>query len=337
MVKMIEIISSFLKFLDRPSMSISDVKYEPLKGGGSQATLYRLEWGGQFYVLRLFPSKTPPDTRMHQIMLAKQAGKIGGGPKIHFVDDPVTGMIMEFIPGRTVQKADFDSFSALANFAYFLRGIHQSNEHFPLAASPFKRFHDFYSKLEQQNRDLPPQFPHIKSLMEELEMLFHLIPIPLVPCHLDLHPLNIMLSETQFSLVDWVNGGLSDPYFDLATFSIFHELDEAKTKIFFEHYLGRSATLLELDRLIITQPIRLFVIAAALFSSDAVCSYKTLMQNPLPLLEDFTKHGAIWPHPVLGMSMLQKGLSLIGHNRFQSSLKNLKMHATSLKEIKLNE
>lgn len=51
--------------------------------------------------------------------------------------------------------------------------------------------------------------------MEDLETILKLLPVDQVPSYLDLHPLNILLWENRFFLVDWVNGGMSDPYLDL--------------------------------------------------------------------------------------------------------------------------
>jgi len=139
-----EIISQFLKSLGRAECTADDFLYEPMKGGGSLATLYRLDVNKYSYVLRLFPLHASPTTRMHQITLAKQAGEMGCGPKIHFVDSQMNGMIMEFIPGRTVKESDFSDAANLAEFAKFLQRLHSSKANFPLAVSPFKRFHDFF-------------------------------------------------------------------------------------------------------------------------------------------------------------------------------------------------
>lgn len=195
--------------------------YTALKGGASKATLYRIDLEEKFYVLRLLPHQASPLTRMHQIILARLAGKLGIGPEVYFVDPQMEGMIMQFISGRTVRQTDFEHGDHLANFALLLRKLHLSKERFPVACSPFQRFHHFVRKGEEEKIAYPACLAAVKALMEELEATFQLSPIPQVPSHLDLHPLNIMLTEQQFLLVDWVNGGMSDPYFDLTTFALF--------------------------------------------------------------------------------------------------------------------
>lgn len=329
-----EVVSQFIKSLTFLSETIQVDKliYESLKGGGSAATLYRFDLDKYPYVLRLFPLHTPPLTRMHQIMLAKQAGQMDFGPKIHFVDAQLRGMVMEFISGRTVEWADFKDGVCLAEFAKFLQRLHRSKVSFPLAVSPFKRFRDFYLKIEKTNGVLPSRFSEVKNLMEDLEAMFQLLPINQVPSHLDLHPLNIMFWKNRFFLVDWVNGGMSDPYFDLATFSLFHGLNEEREILFLTHYFEHPPTCLEWNRFVVTQPIRLFVIAAALLSSnfDKSMTYEEMIRDmSLPTLSDFGKKGAIWPHPLLGISMFQTALTLIDQEKFQCSLQDLKKHVSS--------
>jgi thiamine kinase-like enzyme len=242
------------------------------------------------------------------------------------------GIVMEFIPGRTVQESDFEDSDYLAIFAKFLKQLHQSKEPFPLACSPFQRFHNFLLKGEQKKLVYPLRFSEVKTLMEELEASFQLMPISLIPAHLDLHPLNIMIVEKRFLLVDWVNGGMSDPYFDLATFTIFQCLNESQILTFLTHYFGRHPTQLEWNRFIVTQPIRLFVIAAALLtlSTDTTLSLsyqEALESSELPTIKDFGKDGMNWPHWQFGLTMFKAGLNIIDQNNFKFAFKDLQKHA----------
>jgi len=74
--------------------------------------------------------------------------------------------------------------------------------------------------------------------MEEIEKTLRLSPIPSTPSHLDLHSLNILFDGNQFILVDWVKGGMCDPFMDLANASVFFNLDEQQIEVFLENYLG---------------------------------------------------------------------------------------------------
>lgn len=296
-----QIVLSFLKLQDPLSdINPNHLTFIPLKGGKSQAALYRFDLNKEAYVLRLLPPNADQLTRTHQITLAIEAGKIGIGPEIYFIDAQLKGIIMKFIPGRIVQQADFENPNCHLQFVKLLKKLHQSAAKFPLACSPFQRFHNFLLKGVQNNIVYPPQFDEIIILMKELEEILELKSMPLVPTHLDLHPSNIMIENNHFILVDWVNGGMSDPYFDLATFTTFLNLNDSQVLTFLTHYLERAPTQFEWNRFIITKPIRLFVIAAALLTST---TDETNLQ--------------------LGLSMLKTGFTISAQNNFKVALKNL--------------
>ncbi len=281
-----EVVSRFINFLD---ILPEDLHFLSLKGGGSQATLCQFDLLNVTYVLRLFPSQSSFAAREHQIALAKQAGELGFGPKIHFVDPEMKGMVMEFISGRVVQVTDFEDSTQLGAFAKFLKRLHLSEVEFPLAVSPFERFRDFSAKMDV----VPSRFSEMQALMGHLEVLFQLFPVRHVPTHLDLHPLNIMVDHHRFCLVDWVNGGMCDPWFDLATFSVFHELNHEKALKFLTEYLERAPTEYEWNRFIVMQPIRPLVIAAALFSVHNDPLAESMLQIAIDLTDHVLFHDAL--------------------------------------------
>lgn len=324
-----EIISQFAKsgrfLLNRAP---NDFICEPMKGGQSVATLFRFQIDNFPYVLRLFPPHAPPITRMHQLTLAKEAGELGFGPKIHFIDSEMNGIIMDFFPGRTIKEADFKDLANLSRFTKFIKHLHCSSAKFPKATSPFKRFFDLCLKMKDTDNIKLPQFYEIENLMKNLATIFQLLPIKRVPSHLDLHSQNIMVHENRFMLVDWVNGGISDPFFDLATFSVFHELNGHETNLFLCDYFEREISELEWNRFIVTKPIRLLVVALGLFSviHNKTQAYEEIARLSLPTLRDFREKGAIWPHFILGMSMYQSALTIIDQTQFQRSLNWLKKY-----------
>lgn len=319
-VRLSQIISAFAKeqrFLHVPNY----LKMIPLIGGKSQATLYRFEMNQHHYVLRLLP---PSSKTTHEIQIAKQAGQIGIAPVVHFADPQLGALIMDFIHGRTVHPLDFTNQVLIMSFAQRLRQLHQATDHFPFAQSPFQRVHQFLIKGEEQKVTYPPQMEKAKKSLEEIETVLQLHPVALTPTHLDLNPLNILLANESFFLIDWVNGGLSDPYFDLATFCIFHGLSVEQIKIFLTHYFGREPMPLEWNRFVIVQPVRLFVIAAAFLS---ILSEVDIHVEALWLNDFITQHAegkADLPLRQIGVTMLKAGLDLVEGSDFKQALRVLK-------------
>jgi thiamine kinase-like enzyme len=255
---------------------------------------------------------------------------MGIGPQIHFVDPHLEAFIADFIPSRTVNPRDFQNLSQLEKFAQLLQKFHRSSCEIPLACSPFQRFSGFLEKAEKQGLILSPKLFEIKKLMEEIEAILRSHDIPLVPCHLDLHSENIMFGVKDFIVVDWVNGGLSNPYFDLATFAVFHDLNELQTIAFLSSYFGRTPCELEWSLFSVTQPVRLFVMALACLSmsSEKIPSYNDVCINSeMTLFRDYIHMPANekinlsrW---TIGLMMLKAGLDQVDKKNFQTSLQYL--------------
>ncbi len=139
-------------FINSLGHKTGNVNVMQLVSGRSAASLYRLEIDSSFFVLRLLPQSAPHTVRTHQIKLASEAGKMGFGPKVHFVDRNMMAVVMEYIPGTTVQASDFKDAPMLGTFAQFLKQFHTSIGSYPIATSPFKRFDDFYLIAERKGR-----------------------------------------------------------------------------------------------------------------------------------------------------------------------------------------
>jgi thiamine kinase-like enzyme len=314
------IVSAFIK-LTYSSVNSADVNYISLKGGKSAATLYRCDISSTPYVLRLLPFNADPQTRLHQIRIAELAGNIGVGPKIHFIDPHHEGIIMEFLFGRTVQYGEFEDQDKLQQMAHLLKKLHQSSEAFPIAISPFTRFQNFVLKGQKAKTVYPERFFEIQDLMKHLEKLLWIDSDQMVPTHLDLHPENILFSNNQFLLVDWVNGGMSDLFFDLANFSVFQCLTETQNINLLRYYLGRDPTEFEWRRFILSQPIRLFVIAAAFFTAE-IEEKLNQTSTDLSSLKDYLFENKKKEQSLqeIAWIMFQAGLQLIDDSNFKSIL-----------------
>jgi thiamine kinase-like enzyme len=60
------------------------------------------------------------------------------------------------------------------------------------------------------------------------------------PCHNDLLNANFLDDGRAIRIVDWEYAGMGDPFFDLANFSINHELDENGRAALLEAYAGEA-------------------------------------------------------------------------------------------------
>jgi thiamine kinase-like enzyme len=74
-------------------------------------------------------------------------------------------------------------------------------------------------------------------------------PQPLHPCHNDLLNANFIDDGAALRIVDWEYAGMGDVFFDLANFSVNHELDDAQNRILLAEYFRepRSSDLAALN------------------------------------------------------------------------------------------
>jgi len=269
------------------NLCLSKITLSTLKGGESSASLYQFDVNESHFVLRIPPASASLLTRAHQTFLAKQAGEIGIGPKVCYMDPQFNGIILHYVPGNEAKPIDFQNLFLIDKMANVLRKLHQDNRTFPIAVSPFKRFNDFLQKNTYQNN----QLNKMKLCMDEIEQTLRFYPVSLSPTHLDLHLSNIILKDKEeIFLVDWVNGGISDPFFDLATFSYFSELNEVHTERFLASYFQRVPTEIEKARFNVILPVRVMVIAASFFSnaSNNNKNSESYIEKSISLIESET-------------------------------------------------
>ena len=62
-----------------------------------------------------------------------------------------------------------------------------------------------------------------------------------MPCHNDLLNANFLDDGERLCIVDWEYAGMGDRFFDLANFSINHELDADASAVLLEAYFGDAA------------------------------------------------------------------------------------------------
>ena len=67
-------------------------------------------------------------------------------------------------------------------------------------------------------------------------------------CHNDLVPGNLLATLDGLKLVDWEYAAMGDPFYDLAVFGYYRQLDAAATQQLLTAYLGHPPTLIEQRR-----------------------------------------------------------------------------------------
>jgi thiamine kinase-like enzyme len=289
---------------------------EPIHGGASSASLYQFGHNGQRYVLRLLAPMSARSKHHHEVRLTRAAGGLGVGPYVHFVAADESALIYDYTPGQTLSLDDVHQTPVMERLARQLSRLHSAKVEVPTAMSPFERFYEFEQRTIEGGRPWPQAMTRAAEFVKQLDrQLQHTASHP---CHLDLHARNIILTPAGAPvLIDWVNGGLSDPAFDVATLLVFLGLKNRNRDHFLASYQASMNEDLELARVELLMPIRPFVAAASsLKNTPSEVSLSQLEQELIrdepPFCELFylPPHAQpTWPSWKWGLSLLKMGLS----------------------------
>lgn len=289
---------------------------EPIQGGQSTAKLFKFSHDDKSYVLRLLAPASSRERHDHEVQLTRAAGDIGVGPRVHFIAADASAIIYDYTPGHTLSLEDTGDAAVLKSLAQRLGRLHCTDVDIPPATSPFERFYGYEERMIAAGGCWPQAMRQAAEYVRHVEG--ELQPVTGRPSHLDLHAHNIILAPTgEPVFIDWVNGGLSDAGFDVATLIVFLGLQDRSRDHFLNSYqqeMGESLDMARVERLM---PIRPFVAAASsLVNIPAEVSLTHLEQEmardqlPGHVLHS-VEHSArpAWPRWKWGLVALRMGLS----------------------------
>ncbi|MCJ7452367.1 MAG: choline kinase family protein [Steroidobacteraceae bacterium] len=247
--------------------ALADATLEPVPGGLSNYA-WKAEHGGRSWFVRLGgpESATLGVDRWSECALLGLVSSAGLAPPL-IACEPANGLLVtHFIPGETWRREDAHQARNIERVAERLRVLHG------LVAPTDVGIVDFAARarsLEAQLRataPLPASSPGAGAGVEELihaarareeEILGNAAAAielldsrrsPLVPCHNDLHHLNLVDDGDRLWIVDWEYGGVGDPLFDLASLACQHEYTGSERAALLDAYdrgAGMEATMLD--------------------------------------------------------------------------------------------
>ena len=188
------------------------------------------------------------------IRLQQQLSDTGISAKVHYHSqmNDISITLMDYIEGTT-DSANHWSEQQRKTFAEQLASLHQSATELPLERLDITTHLNGYiqklkGKLDRQK--LVAYQQAIKEISQQIEQTnesFSAIAPQITPviaqqgiCHNDLNQLNIVYSRTeqQFVLIDWDEARIGDCFFDLASFTIEHKLNQAQTHQWLKYYVS---------------------------------------------------------------------------------------------------
>jgi len=228
-----------------PAWAVPGLQVTPL-GGGITNHNFRVDVGGQSFVLRLVGENTEllGIDREAEFAANRAAAAAGVAPEVVDFLRPEGCLVTRFIDGRVLSLQEIGRPEMIARVAQTLRIVHG----LPPIAGTFSAFAvvENYARLARVHGvPFPPTFERLQRELESVRG--HLPEAPPSLCHNDLLNANF-LDDGALRILDWEYAGMGDIFFDLANFSRNHDFDEAQDRLLLWAYFG-AATAASVARL----------------------------------------------------------------------------------------
>ncbi|MEP7356713.1 MAG: choline/ethanolamine kinase family protein [Anaerolineales bacterium] len=228
-----------------PAWHGQDLRISPLSGGITNRN-YKVEAGGQSYVLRLGGANTHllGIDRHTEYAAALAAAAIQAGPEVlHFIA-PQGYLVTHFITGRNLPPAEMRQPGIIRQVAGLLRRVH-SLPPIPGSFSAFQVVRDYRRAAADHGAACcPPETDWLFEAAGRIERAVAQTAPPACPCHNDLLNENFLLEthSGELRLLDWEYAGMGDLTFDLANLSAQHDFGPVEDQALLQAYFGDDAS-----------------------------------------------------------------------------------------------
>jgi thiamine kinase-like enzyme len=213
-------------------------RFEVLGGGITNHNL-KVEVDGERFVLRVAGKGTNllGIDRVVEVAATEAAAALGIGPEVVEFVEPEGWLVTRFIEGGIPSVERMRQPNMLARVAAALRAYHDGPE-IPGTFDSFRVVEVYRRTALDRGGAVPETYEWAHEIAGRIEAK-RSAETP-VPCHNDLLNANFLDDGERLRIVDWEYAGMGDRFFDLANFSINHELDAAQSETLLAAYFGAA-------------------------------------------------------------------------------------------------
>ena len=213
-----------------------EARVEVLGGGITNHNL-RVELDGELFVLRVAGKDTDllGIDRGVELAATQAAAAAGIGPDVIAFVEPEGWLVTRFVEGVIPPLERMAEPDLLERVASALRAFHDGPP-IPGTFDSFRVVETYRDTALARGGSVPPDYDWAHEIAGRIEAK-RAAAAP-VPCHNDLLNANFLDDGERLRIVDWEYAGMGDRFFDLANFSINHELDEAASATLLGAYFG---------------------------------------------------------------------------------------------------
>ncbi|HEX2505278.1 MAG TPA: choline/ethanolamine kinase family protein [Gaiellaceae bacterium] len=209
---------------------------EPL-GGGITNHNFKVTLDGDAFVLRIGGKDTEllGIERRVEEAASRTAAELGIGPQVVRFLEPEGYLVTRFVEGRPIPPEEMRVPARLRQAAGTLARFHGARP-IPGRFDSFRVVEAYRETAARHGVSIPAAYDWAKEQADRIER--ERAAAQVVPCHNDLLNANFILEGDRLWLVDWEYAGMGDRFFDLANFSVNHELGEDENQALLEAYFG---------------------------------------------------------------------------------------------------
>ena len=205
-------------------------------GGGITNHNVKVELDGETYVLRVAGKDTNllGIDRSVELEATRAAAALGIGPEVVEFVEPEGWLVTRFIDGVIPPLERMREPATLERVGRALRSFHDGPP-IPGKFDAFRVVEAYRETALSRGGEVPAAYEWAQGISGRIEARRGTVP---VPCHNDLLNANFLDDGAGIRIVDWEYAGMGDRFFDLANFSINHELGEAERDVLLRAYAG---------------------------------------------------------------------------------------------------
>jgi thiamine kinase-like enzyme len=179
-------------------------------------------------------------SREVELAATTAAAGVGVGPEVVAFIRPEGWLVTRFIDGSPLPEAEARRSDNLARVADALRRFHEGPA-IPGLFIPLRIVEVYRALALERGVRMPPEYDLAHAIGRRIELALIPAPFELRPCHNDLLNANFIDDGQRLRIVDWEYAGMGDPFFDLANFSVNHELATADDEVLLAAYDGGTS------------------------------------------------------------------------------------------------
>jgi thiamine kinase-like enzyme len=216
------------------------VKIERLDGALTNVS-YKVTIGSVSYALRLAGEGTSDYIdRSAEEHNARVAAAAGVSAEVLYFDARDGTMVTRFVEGLSMNAGEGFGRDpeAPGRAARALERVHRLGRVFRSRFDVFSVIGEYLGLLREQRRPLPEDYYEAGQMARAVRRALEASPAPLVPCHNDPWPGNLLDLDGRIYLIDWEYSGMNDPMWDLADLSVEAGFGPEQDRVMMEAYYG---------------------------------------------------------------------------------------------------